>query len=163
MSNSKSIGVAYEDQIIIGGSINNSPIVGGTLDNTPIGATTPSTVVGTTVYASSELGYSAAAQGTVTQLTDKSTAVTLNKSAGQITMNNANLATVTTVSFTLNNTTIGAKDTLVVCIASGATVGAYLVYVSNLAAGSATITLRNFTAGTLGEAVVVNFAVIHGA
>ncbi len=158
MSNSKSIGVAYEDQIIIGGSI----------DNSPIGASTPSsvvgtTIVGTTIYASSELGYSAAAQGTVTQLTDKSTAVTLNKSAGQITMNNANLATVTTVSFTLNNTTIGAKDTLVVCIASGATVGAYLVYVSNLAAGSATISLRNFTAGTLGEAVVVNFAVIHGA
>jgi len=153
MSNSKSIGVAYEDQIIIGGSV----------DNSPIGASTPSSVVGTTIYASSELGYSAAAQGTVTQLTDKSTAVTLNKSAGQITMNNANLATVTTVSFTLNNTTIGAKDTLVVCIASGATVGAYLVYVSNLAAGSATISLRNFTAGTLGEAVVVNFAVIHGA
>jgi hypothetical protein len=158
MSNSKSIGVAYEDQQIVGGSV----------DNTPIGATTPSTVVGTTIvgttiYASSEIGYSAAAQGTVTQLTDKSTAVTLNKSAGQITMNNANLATVTTVSFTLNNSTIGAKDTLVVCIASGATVGAYLVYVSNLAAGSATISLRNFTAGTLGEAVVVNFAVIHGA
>ena len=153
MSNSKSIGVAYEDQIIVGGSV----------DNSPIGASTPSSVVGTTIYASSELGYSAAAQGTVTQLTDKSTAVTLNKSAGQITMNNANLATVTTVSFTLNNTTIGAKDTLVVCIASGATVGAYLVYVSNLAAGSATISLRNFTAGTLGEAVVVNFAVVHGA
>jgi len=158
MSNSKSIGVAYEDQ----------QIVGGTLDNTPIGATTPSTIVGTTVvgttiYASSEIGYSAAAQGTATQATSKSTAVTVNASAGQITMNNANLATVTTVSFTLNNTTIGAKDTLVVCIASGATVGAYLVYVSNLAAGSATISLRNFTAGTLGEAVVVNFAVIHGA
>jgi hypothetical protein len=152
MSNSKSIGVAYEDQIIVGGSV----------DNSPIGASTPSSVVGTTIYASTELGYSAAAQGTVTQLTDKSTAVTLNKSAGQITMNNANLATVTTVSFTLNNSTIGAKDTLVVCIASGATVGAYLVYVSNLAAGSATISLRNFTAGTLGEAVVVNFAVIHG-
>jgi len=158
MSNSKSIGVAYEDQQIVGGSV----------DNTPIGATTPSTIVGTTIvgttiYASSEIGYSAAAQGTVTQATSKSTAVTLNKSAGQITMNNANLATVTTVSFTLNNSTIGAKDTLVVCIASGATVGAYLVYVSNLAAGSATISLRNFTAGTLGEAVVVNFAVIHGA
>lgn len=153
MSNSKSIGVAYEDQVIVGGSI----------DNSPIGATTPSTVVGTTVYASSEIGYSAAAQSTATQATSKSTAVTVNASAGQITMNNASLATVTTVSFTLNNTTIGAKDTMVVCIASGATTGAYLVYVSNLAAGSATISLRNFTAGALSEAVVINFAVIHGA
>jgi catabolite regulation protein CreA len=115
----------------------------------------------TTCYASQEIGYSLAAQGSVTQLTDKSTAVTLNKSAGQITMNNASLATVTTVSFTLNNSTISAKDTLIVCISSGATTGAYLVYVSNLTAGSATISLRNFTAGSLAEAVVVNFAIIH--
>jgi hypothetical protein len=114
-----------------------------------------------TVYATEEIGYAPAAQGSVTQLSSKSTAVTLNKSSGQITMNNADLATVTTVSFTLTNSTIGAKDTMVVCISSGATTGAYLVYVSNLTAGSATISLRNFTAGTLGEAVVVNFAIIH--
>ena len=148
MGNTKSIGVAYSDQDIDGGTI---------------GATIPATVVGTTVYATTEIGYTAAAQGAVTQLTDKTTAVTLNKSAGQITMNAANLATVTTVSFTLNNSLIGAKDTMVVCIASGATTGAYLVYVSNLTAGAATISLRNFTAGTLGEAVVINFAIIHGA
>ena len=115
----------------------------------------------TTCYASQELGYALAAQGSVTQLSSKSTAVTLNTSSGQITMNNADLATVTTVSFTLNNSTISAKDTLIVCISSGATTGAYLVYVSNLTAGSATISLRNFTGGTLGEAVVVNFAIIH--
>jgi hypothetical protein len=114
-----------------------------------------------TVYATEEIGYAPAAQGSVTQLSSKSTAVTLNKSSGQITMNNADLATVTTVSFTLTNSTISAKDTMVVCISSGATTGAYLVYVSNLTAGSATISLRNFTAGTLGEAVVVNFAIIH--
>ena len=114
-----------------------------------------------TVYATEEIGYAPAAQGSVTQLSSKSTAVTLNKSSGQITMNNADLATVTTVSFTFTNSTISAKDTMVVCISSGATTGAYLVYVSNLTAGSATISLRNFTAGTLGEAVVVNFAIIH--
>jgi catabolite regulation protein CreA len=146
MGNTKSIGVAYSDQDIDGGTI---------------GAVTPATVVGTTVYATTEIGYTTAAQGAVTQLTDKSTAVTLNKSAGQITMNNASLATVTTVSFTLNNSVIGAKDTLVVCISSGATTGAYLVYVSNLTAGAATISLRNFTAGPLSEAVVINFSIIH--
>lgn len=117
----------------------------------------------TTCYASQELGYSAAAQGTVTQLTDKSTAVTLNKSSGRITMNAASLATVTTVSFTLNNSLISANDTLIVCISSGATTGAYSVYVSNLTAGAATISLRNFTAGSLAEAVVINFAIIHAA
>jgi putative Ca2+/H+ antiporter (TMEM165/GDT1 family) len=82
MSNSIAIGVAYQDQDITGGSLNNSPI----------GATTPSTVVGTTVYATSEIGYSAAAQGAVTQATSKSTGVTLNKSAGRITMNAEALA-----------------------------------------------------------------------
>lgn len=116
-----------------------------------------------TCYATEEIGYAAAAQGAVTQATSKSTAVTLNKSAGQITMNAEALATVTTVSFTLNNNVIGAKDTMVVCISSGATTGAYLVYVSNLTAGAAVISLRNFTAGTLSEAVVINFAIIHSA
>jgi len=157
MSNSIAIGVAYKDQ----------EIVGGTLDNTPIGATTPSTIVGTTVYCSSEIGYTAAAQGTVTQLTDKSTGVTLNKSAGRITMNNAALAGATAVSFILTNSTISANDTMIVNIGSnttGSALGAYTTYVSYLAAGSALITLRNLTAATsYSEAVVINFAIIHGA
>lgn len=91
MSNSVAIGVAYQDQDITGGSLNDSPI----------GATTPSTIVGTTVYASSEIGYSSAAQGTVTQATSKSTGVTLNKSMGKITMNAASLGAGASVTFTL--------------------------------------------------------------
>jgi hypothetical protein len=157
MSNSIAIGVAYKDQ----------EIVGGTLDNTPIGATTPSTVIGTTVYATSEIGYSAAGQGAVTQLTDKSTGVTLNKSAGRITMNNAALAAGVAVSFVLTNSTISANDTMIVNVSSnttGSAAGAYTTYVSYLAAGSALITLRNLTAATsYSEAVVINFAIIHGA
>jgi hypothetical protein len=121
----------------------------------------------TTCYASQELGYSSAAQGTVTQLTDKSTGVTLNKSAGRITMNNAALAGATAVSFTLTNSTISTNDTIIVCVSSnttGSTAGAYTTYVSYLAAGSALITLRNLTAATsYSEAVVINFSIIHGA
>ena len=121
----------------------------------------------TTCYASQELGYSVAAQGTVTQATSKSTAVTLNKSAGQITMNNAALAGSTAVSFTLNNTLISANDTIIVCISSvttGSTAGAYTTYVSNMTAGSASITLRNLTTATsYSEAVVINYCIIHGA
>jgi hypothetical protein len=120
----------------------------------------------TTCYASQEIGYSAAAQGTVTQLTDKSTAVTLNKSAGRITMNNAALAGNTAVSFTLNNSLISANDTIIVCISSvttGSTAGAYTSYVSNMTTGSASITLRNLSGTSYSEAVVINFAVIHSA
>jgi hypothetical protein len=120
----------------------------------------------TTCYASQEIGYSAAAQGTVTQATDKSTAVTLNKSAGRITMNNAALAGSTAVSFTLNNSLISTNDVITVCISSvttGSTAGAYTSYVSNMSAGSASITLRNLSATSYSEAVIINFAIIHGA
>ena len=121
----------------------------------------------TTCYASQEIGYSTAAQGTVTQATDKSTGVTLNKSAGRITMNSAALAGATAVSFILTNSTISANDTIIVNVGSnttGSTAGAYTTYVSYLAAGTALITLRNLTAATsYSEAVVINFAIIHGA
>ena len=152
MGNTKSIGVAYSDQDIDGGTI---------------GAVTPATVVGTTVYATTEIGYTSAAQGAVTQLTDKATGVTLNKSAGRITMNNAALAGSTAVSFILTNSLISINDTIIVCVSSnttGSAAGAYTTYVSYLAAGSALITLRNLTTATsYSEAVIINFCVIHGA
>jgi hypothetical protein len=121
----------------------------------------------TTCYASQEIGYSAAAQGAVTQLTSKSTGVTLNKSAGRITMHDAALAGSAAVSFILTNSAISANDTIIVCVSSnttGSAAGAYTTYVSYLAAGSALITLRNLTAATsYSEAVIINFSIIHGA
>jgi hypothetical protein len=116
-----------------------------------------------TCYATEELGYAPEAQGTVTQLTSKSTAVTLNKSMGRITMNNEALAGNTAVSFTLNNSAVSSNDTIIVCISGGATAAAYTTYISSLASGSAIVTLRNLTGGSLGEAVILNYAVIHGA
>ena len=120
----------------------------------------------TTCYASQEIGYSSAAQGTVTQATDKSTGVTLNKSVGRITMNNAALAGGAVVSFILTNSLISTNDTLIVNVSSnttGSTAGAYTTYVSYLSAGTALITLRNLSATSYSEAVIINFAIIHGA
>lgn len=134
MSNTKPIGVAYTDQDIIGADY---------------------------VLSQGQLGYTTAAQGTVTQATSKSTAVTLNTSAGQITMNNAALASVTNVTFTLNNSLISANDILILNVSGGATAGAYNCWVSGLGAGTASITVRNISGGSLSEAVVVNFALIH--
>ena len=150
MPNTQPIGVAYADQVISGGSI----------DASPIGASTPSTVAGTTMYASTEIGYAAGAQGTVTQATDKATAVTLNTSAGRITMNAASLAATTNVTFTLTNSLLSAKDVLILNVTNG-TSAAYNCWVSSMGAGSATITLRNISASPLAEAVVINFAIIH--
>ena len=145
MGNTKPIGVAYSDQDIIGADDLSA-----------------ARVTGTSVFATELLGYTTAAQGTVTQATDKSTGVTLNRSMGRITMNAASLAASTAVTFTLTNSLIGANDVLVLHVSSGATAGAYIAYVTSLAAGSCVIALRNLTAGALAEAVVLNFSIIHG-
>jgi hypothetical protein len=135
MGNTKPIGVAYSDQDLVGSD---------------------------TVYVNQILGYTTAAQGTVTQLTSKSTAVTLNKSAGQITMNNASLATATNATFTLNNSFISNNDTIILTISGGQTTpGSYNVFANSLSAGTVSITLRNISGGTLSEAIVINFAIIH--
>jgi hypothetical protein len=116
----------------------------------------------TTCFASEQLGYTTGAQGTVTQATDKSTGVTLNKSAGRITMNNAALASNTAASFTLTNSLISANDVIILNVSGGGTAGAYTTYVSSMTTGSAVITLRNMSAGSLSEAVIINYAIIHG-
>ena len=104
-------------------------------------------------------GYITGEGGTVTQITSKATAVTLNKKSGQITMHNASLAADTTVSFTLTNNTIAATDLLVLNHVSGGTAGSYLLN-AQAAAGSVSINVRNVTAGALAEAIVIGFAVI---
>jgi len=133
-TSTKSIGVAFEDQNIIGSDF---------------------------VLAGGQLGYSTDAQGAVTQLTSKSTGVTLNKSCGQITMNNAALGATTNVTFTLTNSAISLRDVLILNV-SGGTTGSYNAWVSELAVGSASITVRNITGGSLSEAIVINYAIIHG-
>ena len=137
MANNKSIGVAFLDQDIIGAQY---------------------------VLADEQIGYTAAAQGTVTQATSKSTAVTLNKPAGRITMDAASLATATNATFTLNTSFISANDTVVLTISGGqATAGSYNVFANNLGTGTVSISLRNISGGSLSEAVVINFAIIHCA
>lgn len=117
----------------------------------------------TTCYATQEIGYATAAQGTVTQATSKSTGVTLNKSSGQITMNNAALANGAVVTFTLTNNLLSAKDVIIVNVSGGATTaGTYTALVASIGAGSAVLGLYNISAGSLSEAIVLNFAIIHG-
>ena len=105
------------------------------------------------------IGYATGAGGTVTQATSKATGVTLNKITGQITLNGAALAANTTVSFTLTNSEIAAGDLLLLNHVSGGTAGSYLLN-AQAAAGSASINVRNVTAGSLSEAIVIGFAVL---
>jgi hypothetical protein len=117
-----------------------------------------------TVNSVAEIGYGTGSGGTVTQATSKSTAVTLNKPTGQITMNNAALAASTTVGFVLNNTVISNPDAVVVAVQSGAAdYSAYNVWSANMGGGGVRIFVRNVSGGSLSEAIVLNFCIIKGA
>ena len=107
-------------------------------------------------------GYGTGAGGAVTQATSKSTAVTLNKLCGRITMHGAALAAGAIVSFTLTNSNIGVNDVLVLNHVSGGTAGPYLLN-AQPANGSAVINVRNTSAGSLSQAIVIGFVVIKGA
>lgn len=108
-------------------------------------------------------GYGTGSGGTVTQATSKATGVTLNKPSGQVTTASGALAANTAVSFTLTNNKIAANDIPKVVIQSGATAGAYVVQVDAVAAGSCRISIRNMTAGSLSETLVLQFNIEKGA
>jgi len=109
------------------------------------------------------IGYGPGAGGTVTQATSKSTAVTLNKPCGAITMHNAPLAAGATVGFTLNNTQLGAFDSLCVEQVTSHTPAAYNTWVDSKNAGAAFIILKNVSGVSLSEPMVLSFTIIKGA
>jgi hypothetical protein len=110
------------------------------------------------------LGYGTGAGGTVTQATNKSTAVTLNKPCGLITMNSAALAAGASVSFVLNNSLIASTDNIIVNTIVTAVDGRnYRVEAVNNASSSATIRVTNITGGSLSQAVPIAFSIIRGA
>jgi hypothetical protein len=104
-------------------------------------------------------GYATGAGGVVTQATSKATGVTLSKLSGEITMNAAALAAGAIVSFTLTNTNIAVTDVMTLNHVKAGTRGAYGLNAECLA-GSATISVRNNSAASLSEAIVIRFAVV---
>jgi len=138
---------------------------------TPISWNTPLQLVGNLIYAStfatsiktqsgSGIGYATGAGSSETQSTSKSTAVTLDKICGKIQMAASALGATTSVSFTFNNSTIAATDVVIVNIATSATTNTYFITVDAVASGSCRIHLRNISATSRSEALVLNFAVI---
>lgn len=107
------------------------------------------------------IGYADGAGGIVTQATSKSTGVTLNKICGQITMNNAALASGASVTFTVTNSTCTALTMAVVNHVSAGTAGSYRVQGGNYAAGSFGITVTNISGGSLSEAIVLGFMLMR--
>jgi len=144
MANTQAIGVAYLDQDIIDATYSLVNSVSGQM-----GYTTGSPSI---------------AVSSVTQLTSKSTGVTINAAAGQIVTNNAALAAGAEVAFVVTNSAVSAYDIPVIALASGAaTAGTYLLSVAAVANGSFTVVISNASAGSLSEALTLNFGIIHVA
>ncbi len=135
---------------------------------TTAGAQTPSSIAATGAITTSSptarFGYTTGAGGAVTQITSKATGVTLAKRTGDITLNNASLAAGAEATFTVANTTVIAGDIGIINHVSAGTSGAYDVSISNIvAATSFDVTVTNWSAGALGEAIVVRYALQGGA
>ena len=127
-------------------------IDGGTIDGTAIGASSVSTVKGTTVLATLELGYTTGAGGTVTQLTSRTTGVTLNQITGEIVLVAGTISGHEADEFTLTNSEIDANDVVVVSIKSGCAAGTrkyYQTQVVAVAAGSCVIAVGNLDNSTI--------------
>jgi hypothetical protein len=107
------------------------------------------------------LGYALnqGAGGAVTQITSRTTGVTLNKSCGQITMFSA-AGSATAATFTVTNSQVAATDIIHLSQASGTNL--YVLLVTAVAAGSFNITFYT-TGGTSTDAPVINFSVIKGS
>ena len=106
------------------------------------------------------LGYGTGSGGTVTQATSKSTAVTLNKPSGQISMNNAALASGASVTFVVNNSFVTLTDGVNVWPVAN---GSYVVTVTGIFSGQFQVRVTNITGGSLSEALPINFQIAKGA
>jgi histidine ammonia-lyase len=102
------------------------------------------------------VGYATGAGGSIVQSTSRTTSVTLNKTAGAITLFSA-AGTTTATTFTVLNSTVAATDVIILSQKSGTDL--YDLMVTAVAAGSFNITFRT-TGGTSTETPIFNFAVI---
>jgi hypothetical protein len=99
------------------------------------------------------------AGATVSQGTNRTTAVSINALGGAITLFTA-AGSATPASFTVNNSKVEANDVVNLSVKSSTNV--YAVHVSAVAAGSFRITFYSLS-GTSSDAPVINFVVFKGS
>ena len=110
--------------------------------------------------ATGRLGYGTGSGGVVTQLTSKSTAVTLNKPTGVIMTNNSALAVGQEVTFTVYNNLIGDDDNIVISPSHFSE--PYNIRVKQQM-GSFNIIIKNISDITKSDNILLKFAIIKGA
>ncbi len=137
---------------------------GCTLTTPVIGAATGTSLalsgaVTSTSSGAAGFGYATGSGSTVTQTASKSHATTIAAMCGLITMNNAALAAATIVSATITTTGVAAGDLILAMHESGGTIGAYTINTGTVSANTWNLYVRNNTAGSLSEAIVIKYAV----
>ena len=145
-------------------NISKVDIDAGAIDGTVIGGASAAAGTFTTVTSSGNvtitgtggLGYATGSGGAVTQITSRTTGVTLDKTNGAITLVSA-AGTTSWQTFTVTNSTVAATDTVIVSQKSGTDLN--MIHVTAVAAGSFNISFAT-TGGTTTEQPVFNFAVI---
>jgi len=103
-------------------------------------------------------GYCATTGSTVTQITDRTTGVTINTPTGTIQLVSA-AGTTTPFTFVVTNSSIGANDCVIVTQQTGS--NSYLAYTKS-SAGSFKVTIES-RVGTATEAPVFNFVTYRGS
>lgn len=134
-------------------------VVNGTIGiNLHVAGSTVFQVAANYVASLKPLGYltGVSVGGTVTQITNRTTAVTLNKAAGEITLVSA-AGSASWNTFTVNNILVTAVDRIIVNQKSGT--DKYQIHITRVAAGAFDITFAT-TGGTTVEQPVFGFALI---
>lgn len=106
------------------------------------------------------LGYGTGAGGAVTQLTSKSTAVTLNKPTGEIITSNESLVSGGETVFMVNNSLVTTRDGVTV---NPSSTNKYTTVCQGVFNGGFYVRIKNITGGSLSEAFSINYSVIKGA
>jgi hypothetical protein len=106
--------------------------------------------------------YPKEATTTVAQTTNRSTAVTLNATAGQITTDDTNLAAGAEATFQVFNSYVTAKTIPVLAMGTGAALNTTNIWVALVEDGSFYITVANHHASTVEDGwIIINFALIE--
>lgn len=145
-----------------------TPFIIDTAGNVGIGTPTPAVkldVIGaitstaqiTSSSPTAGIGYATGAGGTVTQITSRTTPVTINKICGSITLVSA-AGSAAWASFTVNNTTVGLTDTIVLSHSGGS--NTYIITPGKIVAGTSfTINFISII-GIAIDQPTINFSII---
>lgn len=146
----------------------------GATNATSVVITPATTITGAATFSSSAkstsatagVGYGTGAGGTVIQITNRSTGVTIDKVCGTIQTDTTSLAAGASAEFTVTNSAVAIGDVVVVSQRSGSSnaagvAGTTHVHVVTVANGSFIISVDNNSSTTAETgAIIINFAVI---